>query len=70
MPGRCMAEIDKSYLYELINASGISIAPDALDIPLDLILIAFIDRIWQHMQAEHKAASPPPESSIEPAPAT
>ena len=69
MPGRCMAEIDKSYLYELINASGLSIAPDALDIPLDLILIAFIDRIW-HMQAEHKAASPPPESSIEPAPAT
>ena len=61
MPGRCMAEIDKPYLYELINASGIS--PDALD------MIAFIDRIW-HMQAEHKAASPPPESSIEPAPAT
>ena len=50
MPGRCMAEIDKPYLYEVINASGISIAPDALDIPLDLILIAFIDRIW-HMQA-------------------
>jgi len=56
-----MAEIDKPYLYELINASGIT--PDALD------MIAFIDRIW-HMQAEHKAASPPPESSIEPAPAT
>jgi Domain of unknown function (DUF4328) len=36
-------------------------------IPLDLILIAIIDRIW-HMQAE--AASPPPESAIEPAPAT
>jgi len=56
-----MAEIDKPYLYELINASGIT--SDALD------MIAFIDRIW-HMQAEHKAASPPPESSIEPAPAT
>jgi hypothetical protein len=54
-------------LDELINASGISIASDALDIPLDLILIAIIDRIW-HMQAE--AASPPPESAIEPAPAT
>jgi hypothetical protein len=54
-------------LDELINASGISIASDALDIPLDLILIAIIDRIW-HMQGE--AASPPPESAIEPAPAT
>jgi hypothetical protein len=54
-------------LDELINASGISIASDALDIPLDLILIAIIDRIW-HMQAE--AASPAPESAIEPAPAT
>ena len=30
-------------LDELINASGISIASDALDIPLDLVLIAIID---------------------------
>jgi hypothetical protein len=54
---------------ELINASGISIASDALDIPLDLILIAIIDRIWR-VQAGHKAASAPPEDATEPASAT
>ena len=56
-------------LDELINASGISIASDALDIPLDLVLIAIIDRIWR-MQTGHKAASLPPEGASEPAPAT
>ncbi|HET7448615.1 MAG TPA: DUF4328 domain-containing protein [Methyloceanibacter sp.] len=56
-------------LDELINASGISIASDALDVPLDLVLIAIIDRIWR-MQAGHKAATLPPEGATEPAPAT
>jgi hypothetical protein len=41
--------------------------PDALDIPLDLILIAIIDRIWR-MQAGHKAASLPPEAMTQTAP--
>jgi Domain of unknown function (DUF4328) len=56
-------------LDELINASGISIASDALDVPLDLVLIAIIDRIWR-MQAGHKAATLPPEGATEPAPAS
>jgi hypothetical protein len=54
-------------LDELINASRISIASDALDIPLDLILIAIIDRIWR-MQAGHKAAGLPPEAMTQTAP--
>jgi hypothetical protein len=41
--------------------------PDALDIPLDLILIAIIDRIWR-MQAGHKAASLPPGAMTQTAP--
>ena len=56
-------------LDELINASGISIASDAHDIPLDLVLIAIIDRIWR-MQAGHKPADLPRESATEPTPAT